>query len=231
MDQASFAAMVAMGEGQVSAARAIAVFVKTPGLSPLKTRLAEGVGADKALEFYNLALECVTDLVQSVDATPIWAAAEKETSFFKNFETIWTGPGGLGERQYHIYSTLMKKYDQVMLLGTDAPQLTPALLQEAFEKLNDHNFVFGPSHDGGYNFLAGKKDIPLDVWTSVEYSQADTRENLCSNLSEFYMMQPFADVDHMEDLQIILDEMSNPPTETQRKMISWTKETLLRHAA
>lgn len=30
---------------------AIAVFIKTPGLSPIKTRLAEGIGSEKAIEF------------------------------------------------------------------------------------------------------------------------------------------------------------------------------------
>ncbi|GJL85117.1 MAG: hypothetical protein DHS20C02_08920 [Micavibrio sp.] len=231
MDEASPTRMVEACDGQMSQSRAIAVFVKTPGLSPVKTRLAEGIGAEKALEFYTLALECVTELVQGVDATPIWAVAEKETSFFKNFETIWTDDGGLGQRQHHIYKTLLKKYDQVMLLGTDAPQLTSAMLEEAFEKLDTHDFVFGPSHDGGYNFMAGKKDIPLNVLTSVEYSQDTTREALCAKLSNYYMMPPFLDVDHIADLQITLEEMPDVPTKTQQKMIDWAKETLISYAA
>ncbi len=214
--------------------RAIAVFVKTPGLSPVKTRLAAGIGEDRALEFYNLALDCVTELVGSVDAIPYWAVAESNSSFpaFRGFEMLWTGEGGLGERQHHIYSTLLKDYDQVMLLGTDAPQLTPALLEEAFDKLEEHDFVFGPSHDGGYNFFAGKKEIPLDIWSSVEYSKTDTLENLCSNLSGFYMIQPsLGDVDTLPDLSVMLDEMPETPTKEKQKIIEWTKKALVNHAA
>jgi len=252
---------------------AIAVFVKTPGLSPVKTRLAEGIGENRALEFYDLALECVMKLGEAVDAASYWAVAEEEAvvstsqnlqtstedglcppvwsyvksnkrgegvvpmeplSHFRssNFEALWTDPGSLGQRQHHIYSTLLKEYDHVMLLGTDAPQLTPTYIERGFAKLEEHDFVIGPAHDGGYNFFAGKKDIPLDVWTGVEYSQPTTREDLCSSLSQFYMMDPsLGDVDVVSDLEIMLDEMPDAPTEAQKKMMSWAKETLLRHTA
>jgi hypothetical protein len=37
----------------------IAIFVKTPGHSPLKTRLAAGIGIDAAREFHMLAAQAV----------------------------------------------------------------------------------------------------------------------------------------------------------------------------
>ena len=40
---------------------AIGVFAKTPGLSPLKTRLATVIGVDHALEFFRLSLNCIRE--------------------------------------------------------------------------------------------------------------------------------------------------------------------------
>ncbi|HCO24225.1 MAG TPA: hypothetical protein DIT97_14715, partial [Gimesia maris] len=45
---------------------AIAVFVKTPGYSPLKTRLAQSVGTVQAEQFHILSAKAVAAVVQSV---------------------------------------------------------------------------------------------------------------------------------------------------------------------
>ena len=45
---------------------AIALFVKTPGLSPVKTRLAASIGAEAALGLYRLCLRCVDEAVDRV---------------------------------------------------------------------------------------------------------------------------------------------------------------------
>ena len=62
---------------------AIAIFVKTPGVSPLKTRLAKTIGKEKAEAFYQLSLKCIIDTLENINIkniaiTPHWAIAEKE---------------------------------------------------------------------------------------------------------------------------------------------------------
>jgi len=60
----------------------IAIFVKTPGLSPIKTRLAAHVGIERALEIYRASIDCVrasVDLACSrVELSAYWAVAEPE---------------------------------------------------------------------------------------------------------------------------------------------------------
>ncbi len=50
---------------------AIAIFVKTPGLSPVKTRLAATIGEEKAKEFYLLSLKAVEKTVKTVFSPPL----------------------------------------------------------------------------------------------------------------------------------------------------------------
>ena len=56
---------------------AAAIFVKTPGLSPLKTRLATGIGAAAATDWYRLAARATAAAVaQLPNLVAYWAVAE-----------------------------------------------------------------------------------------------------------------------------------------------------------
>jgi glycosyltransferase A (GT-A) superfamily protein (DUF2064 family) len=46
---------------------ALAIFVKTPGLSPVKTRLAEGIGQARAEAFYRLAVDAVAEVALATE--------------------------------------------------------------------------------------------------------------------------------------------------------------------
>ncbi len=62
---------------------AVAIFAKTPGLTPAKTRLAAGAGPAIAESFYLRALEITEQVACTAAAadlglTPCWAVAERE---------------------------------------------------------------------------------------------------------------------------------------------------------
>ena len=56
---------------------AIAIFVKTPGISPIKTRLAASIGQQKAEDFYRLSLKSLVSTLKEIDITPYWAVGGK----------------------------------------------------------------------------------------------------------------------------------------------------------
>ena len=209
---------------------AIAIFVKTPGLSPIKTRLAETIGPEKALEFYHLSLKAVASIIRQIDAKIYWAVAEqeaKEHRLWSDFDTVWTGGGGLGESQHRIYSQLRESHQNVMLLGVDCPQLTPYMLNSCFNFLQEHPIILGPAEDGGYYLFAGKMDVPLKSWTSVEYSSNNTRAQLIRNLpATAFELQVRADVDDKYNLYAMLRQMPDKPTIEQQALIEWTNEIL-----
>ncbi len=190
---------------------AIAIFVKTPGVSPLKTRLAATIGQEKAEHFYRLSLKCIVSTLKEIDITPNWAIAEAESldnPLWSNFNRLHTGEGGLGERQSHIYHELLKTHDGVMLIGGDAPQLSNEIIQQAIEGLKKKDYVIGPADDGGYYLLAGRKAIQSKIWTSTPWSHSTTREVFISQLdSKPDELSILTDVDTETDLHQILNEM------------------------
>ncbi|NBW98840.1 DUF2064 domain-containing protein [bacterium] len=192
---------------------AVAVFVKTPGLSPLKTRLAEGVGKARAEEFYLESVKEVERVLKSLekdyqDFVPLWAVAEGEGmshSLWNGFDRLFQGTGSLGDRLNQVYSTLIEKYEAVILIGADCPQIQKRQFLEAQRHLKNKNcgFVLGPAFDGGFYLFAGKNPIPKMIWTQVKYSQGTTLQELklgLQNMGSIDFLGELRDVDNADDL-------------------------------
>lgn len=206
---------------------AVAIFVKTPSLSPVKTRLATGIGDESALTFYLLSLNAVQETVKSLNSSPFWAVAEEnglDDLLWQDFPSIYTGEGNLGQRQHHIYETLLQNHDHVLLIGADAPQLSQALLEDAIVALNTHDFVIGPARDGGYYLFGGRLSTQQEMWTTVPWSTNITLERLEAALSSTPFHLPFlTDVDTKDDLENIENEMPKVINKAQKRLIDWIK--------
>ena len=215
---------------------AIAVFVKTPGLSAVKTRLAADLGTAAAEQFYRLSLKAVeATLVQAESYLPAdiyWAVGESEAlchPLWQQFKTLYTGPGDLGDRQHHIYSSLLGNYRQVVLIGADSPQLVLTQLQAALTALKKDDYVLGPAEDGGYYLFAGSKPVDLEIWRSVTYSQADTAQQLLSKLSSrAAIIDRLWDMDRVADMAGLKQQLIALPQRSveQEQILQWIERTI-----
>ncbi|WP_376098022.1 DUF2064 domain-containing protein [Roseomonas sp. CCTCC AB2023176] len=166
----------------------IGIFVKTPGLSPLKTRLAATLGAEATLRFYRLAAASVraAALAAGDAVAPYWAVAEAEALAhpeWAGLPTLPQGEGGLGERMAAIYAALLERHGRAILIGADAPQVTPGLLRDAVRALDASPYVIGPAEDGGFWLFGGRAPVPDAVWTGVAYSRDDTAARFLAALA------------------------------------------------
>lgn len=201
---------------------AIAIFVKTPGISPVKTRLAASLGRETAEAFHLAATRSVCSVAQSLsqqaDIKSYYAVAEESAlnhSYWNDLPCLWQGEGGLGERMAHIYQTLLAEHDFVMLVGADIPQMTVAELVNAVAWLpheEQARLVFGPSVDGGFWVFGGNRPIPQSLWTDVVYSVADTGIQFCNKIEQLGGVMALAalrDVDEVSDLLPLRDSLLN----------------------
>ena len=212
----------------------IAIFVKTPGYSPLKTRLAQTLGKIKAEEFYLLSVKAVEatafELSKHIAITPYWAIAEEkgmDAVIWQNLARLYAGNGSLGELLHKVYSKLLSQHDYVILIGADAPQLSVNLLSSAIRFLNTTNdFVIGPTQDGGFYLFAGNKPIAKEVWTQTPYSEARTSEILTDLLeahSKVSFLQKLTDVDTEGDLSQLAQELVGEKLPEQQEVSNWLR--------
>lgn len=212
---------------------ALAIFVKTPGLSPVKTRLAAGIGAQAALHFHKLAAAATAEVAQYCESwlKPYWAIAEAgpaAVARWPGFAAIHQGDGDLGERLHAVYAQLLARHDRVLLIGADAPQLTVGLLHAALSVLDDARtpFVIGDAGDGGFWLFGGRQPVPRTLWTGVQYSQADTASDLRRGLAPNGTIGTIArlsDVDSVDDLPMLRVALRalTDPFPAQGRLLEW----------
>lgn len=225
---------------------AAAIFVKTPGCSPLKTRLAEGIGTENAEQFHFRATRCVRDVLREsvrilsqrgIELQPIWAVAEPEAlgdPVWNDFPVMGQGGGELGSRLHRVYSQLIDESDGVLLLGADTPQLDVDLIISAvLETVGDPpRFCLAPANDGGFSLFGGNAPIPESVWTSVPYSSTETARCLMDNLKQtgpVTTLLELVDVDTLDDLLRILPVLNQENAlPSQRELGQWIMDNTRR---
>lgn len=218
--------------------QALAIFVKTPGLSPVKTRLAATIGSAEALRFYRLATAATAAVARHCQTalTVYWAVAEADPrtiTAWPGFAQVGQGEGDLGERLHCIYDQLQQRHGAVLLIGADSPQVTPVLLKQALTILEDvtNPFVLGDASDGGFWLFGGRKPIPRSVWLGVRYSSTDTANQLrgaLTALGGIATLRELTDVDDAADLPELADALHtlSDPLPEQRELLSWVRAKL-----
>ena len=221
----------------VSRQGAIAVFVKTPGYSPLKTRLAADTGQQSAEQFHTRSARAVQAVVAAVSkerqVVPYWAVAEPtacDAPLWNDFTTIPQGAGGLGDRLAHINQSLLEQHAFVIFLGADAPQLSKEILLEAIDLLDQPaeppRFVLGPAADGGFYLFGTRICLNEQLWNSVPYSVNETSSVLCERLQllgAVHQLSRLTDVDTVTDLPTLIQELLQLETRlpAQQQLLEW----------
>jgi len=225
---------------------AIAVFVKTPGFSPVKTRLAATRGAAFAEHWHRLAAAAVASVVeefaQQSGWTAYWAVAESSAeaaAHWRGFPTLAQGDGGLGARMARVHGTLVSRHGRGLLIGADSPHLVSRLLTEAADAVDDDlaRMVIGMAADGGFWLVGGNRRLPTPAWEGVGYSAEHTGRDMLRALQTVgncHAVPGLLDVDCASDLPAVLQELRGlaSPTAAQRQLADWLLAALpAEHAA
>jgi uncharacterized protein len=193
--------------------RCVLVFVKAPYPGQVKTRLGQSVGDRQAAQLYRCFTEDVLDTIESLEADClICFAPAAEVGFLK----AWLGDHrsylaqsgiDLGERMAAAFRHSFRVgYKQVLIVGSDSPDLPRAYLTQAFDALQQEQAVIGPSEDGGYYTLGFTSSNfcpevfgPLPWSTSQVYPQ--TLGILKNAGTSVHILPSWTDIDTLEDLR------------------------------
>jgi uncharacterized protein len=189
---------------------ALIIFIKNPQLGKVKTRLARTMGDEKALEIYTELTHITRENAKIlrgvkrhvfysdfIDKTDDWSA--------KLFEK-WVQTGeDLGARMANAFSEVLKKQEKVCIIGSDCPTLSPTILQQAFVALDTHDFVVGPSTDGGYYLLGISKSVRdfqfvfENMAWSTETVLSETVKRISDKGKSLYFLPELTDIDEEKD--------------------------------
>ena len=151
----------------------VQVFARAPTPGQVKTRLIPALGPagaallagrllDRTLETARLASLGPLELWRTPDA-PDAAITVRASRFAASAHT--QGEGDLGQRMARALAEALQRAPRVLLVGSDAPSLTPGDLRNAAGMLRepDGEMVFIPAADGGYVLVGARRGIAVPL--------------------------------------------------------------------
>jgi rSAM/selenodomain-associated transferase 1 len=209
----------------------ILLFVKAPRKGQVKSRLAAVMGQDTALELYR---NFVLDILASVEKSGVpcrvcyYPADSGETvrQWLGDRLTYMPQEGNnLGERMEQAFRRVFSEgISRAVLIGSDIPDLPPALLQDAVERLDRMGAVIGPSKDGGYYLIGFRKDAFFpNIFHGPEWSTETvfrkTMQIFRQEQREVSLLSTLQDVDTINDLKDLMERGRSSAFRASRTMV------------
>ena len=208
----------------------ILLFVRAPAKGKIKSRLGSAIGEDAALEVYKkFILDIIDTIVKSGYPLRIFFHPRDAGEALAN----WLGPrfhympqagDDLGENMERAFRKVFTEgFTRAVLLGSDIPDLTPAVLREALESLRTNDVVMGPAADGGYYLIGCKRGSFLPhifhgiVWrTNMVFRE--TMSILHEASLRVHVLPEWQDVDTRDDLKSLFERNRDTIFDKSRTM-------------
>jgi hypothetical protein len=204
------------------------VAAKAPRLGFAKTRLGQAIGDEAAAMLYAAFLRDLA--VRLVDVPfPVGWYITPEDAWSDLAPLIRTGagpgsspatsgpvlvqaPGDWATRQQTLFREAATRGEtRTMLIASDSPHLDVNVIAEAFEALEHHDLVLGPTVDGGY-YLIGMRG-PQEVLEGVEMSTQTVLAEIVRRAEHrglsTALVQPTFDIDDVGDLAHLAEVISD----------------------
>ncbi len=184
------------------------IFVKNliPGM--VKTRLANDIGIDKALDVYQELVHHTHKITKKIEVDKAVYYSE-----YVEVEDIWNDEhfshkvqkgNSLGEKMSIAFDEAFDSYKKVIIIGSDCYDLSSKIIKAAFEMLEEYDLVVGPATDGGY-YLLGMNEFFPQLFENKEYSTDQVLNDLLEEAEELelkvYQLPVLNDVDTFDDLK------------------------------
>ncbi len=181
------------------------IFVKNLIHGKVKTRLAKTIGDQAALDIYKELISITESETEKLDLTRhIYYSQEIENSLWKNDLKFLQNGEDLGEKMQNAFQNGFDQgYENIIIIGSDLPNISKEIIETGFEKLKDNDLVFGPADDGGY-YLLGMSQMTHSVFENKPWSQSSllklTLQELNGQERSYSLLETLNDIDTYEDL-------------------------------
>lgn len=192
----------------------VLIFLKAPIAGQAKTRLAAGVGAERAMEIYDQLVRRQLAAIPREWPVEVHFAPAKEEAMVR----AWLGeqPGRtfhpqieaeLGQRLAHAgRGAFQRGAAAAFFIGGDCVELDEAMFRRAAALLASSSAVLGPTCDGGY-YLLGVSRLSCDLFDRINWGTAtvadQTRERLKTLGWDWRELPQLRDVDTVEDWEAL----------------------------
>jgi uncharacterized protein len=193
-------------------ANCLLIFTRYPEPGKTKTRLIPALGEEGAAQLHRRMAEYTVQQARSLScAIEVWYVGGN-----KELMQNWLGKdlcyreqlvGDLGDRMCGAFrSAFDQGYQSVMIVGTDCPEITTAILAQGFAELQNQVVAIGPAIDGGY-YLIGLQQLVPELFQKIAWSTATVFLETLAIINKLqlptYLLPTLPDIDLPSDLQYL----------------------------
>ena len=200
-------------------AECLGMFAKYWEPGKVKTRLAAGLGAERAAEVYRHFLKALLERLTEIDTDRFleYTPAERTDEFQSIASNSWQlepqAEGNLGVRMETFFADKFRNgYERVVLVGSDSPQLPQEAIRQAFDLLKETQVVLGPTEDGGY-WLVGASGCVPKIFHDIPWSTPQVWDATIAALNaaghSHSTVEVCYDVDNGDDLQRLISDLQD----------------------
>ena len=176
------------------------VFARAPRLGTVKRRLAAGIGACAALQFYRGALAATLRCLAAdrrFDTVVAITPHAARGPWRRGMAHVPQGGGDLGQRMHRA----TQRGRRVAIVGSDIPDLRADDVARAFRFLGRAHACFGPAEDGGYWLVALGPRRPATPFARVRWSSEHALVDTLKNFARrpVALLRTLHDVDTAAD--------------------------------
>lgn len=200
----------------------LAVFARSPASGEVKTRLQSAFGESGAAALYEAFVDDTLALCTRVRSAgrvdvELWATNIDDTAVTEWGRRLGCVPrlqpdGDLGARLAAAFDEGLRRYERVLIIGSDLPTLPLALVVTAFDALARAPMALGPANDGGY-YAIGATHRVRPRFDGVRWSTPNALEDTvrANPDLDIAMLPPWYDVDEPSDLGVLRAHLSSNP--------------------
>ncbi|HVN21920.1 MAG TPA: TIGR04282 family arsenosugar biosynthesis glycosyltransferase [Dongiaceae bacterium] len=211
----------------------LVIMAKAPRPGAVKTRLASSFSPDDATALYRCLLVDTLALAHSLSRVEVAMMCpegdvDELAGLAGRQATLVAQKGeGLAAGLTSVFAHFTEaRQRRVIAFNSDSPHLPAAILERAFDMLDAHDLVVGPTHDGGY-YLVGAKSSHPELFVKDGMGTSSALESLLSRARALELSvglaEAFYDIDVSEDLNRLADELRFAPSRAPRTA-RWLKE-------
>lgn len=185
---------------------ALALIFKVPEKGKIKTRLAADIGQQLTLKYYEMMLDSTLKTLEKLKNVDILGFYRGNLGLLNLRIPLFEQSGkDLGEIIYNAFVKIKKLgYQKIAFVGSDSPDLPIDYIENAFTKAENHDFVIGPTEDGGFYLLLAE-DLGLEIFNGVIWSSVSVLERLIKNIADrgkdYFLLPKWYDVDDKKTLE------------------------------
>ncbi len=206
-------------EGKTSGERLI-IFTRYPEPGKAKTRMIPRLGATGAAELQRRMTEHLVARLRDTATTRPLPIEIRFEGGDENRMRQWLGPqfsfqpqgtGDIGRRMGRAFDDgFQNGCETIVVIGSDIPEITGAIIQRAFDELKSRELVLGPAADGGYYLIglhrAACKRAGHRLFSGIGWGSGRVLDQTVAAADKLglrcILLETLADVDRPADLDV-----------------------------